>query len=553
MSIRSSLAWRWILALVLAAWAVGCASLPNNVQRTPSQAFAAPEQTALGQLIARKRAQDGAKSDSGFVLLDTVDAAYSSRLTLIRQAQRSLDLQYYAVHADSSTELLLEALRAAARRGVRVRVLLDDFNTVGKDAQVLRLAFEPNVEVRLFNPLPGSRDSLIEHVLGSLHDANRIAKRMHNKLFIADNAIGITGGRNLGDEYFGADGKSNFVDIDVLAGGRVVRDMSANFDHYWNDELSYPMQSLMKPQDLERLRKGGGDAKPADPSAASPLPAAAAATPAASRMVLPDVKPGDVARQDRGEMDLQAAHFVWAPSALLTDKPGKIGPDDDEVNAGDTVVDGLLHLMDGAREDVLIVSPYFVPGQEMMERFRQLRKRGVRVRVLTNSLASNDAPAAHAGYERYRKDLLATGVELHEMRATQGVESGITGSAGAAVGSGGGGSKTGASHASLHSKAVIIDGRLAVIGSMNLDLRSQTKNSEVGLVIRSRAFSKACADRIEDMIDHASYLLVRKGEGFIWKAPAGANFKDETSEPLATMKQKFMAGAIAPFAPDEML
>jgi len=254
MSIRSSLAWRWLLALVLAAWAVGCASLPNNVQRTPSQAFGAPEQTALGQLVARKRTQDGAKSDSGFVLLDTVDAAYSSRLTLIRQAQRSLDLQYYAVHADSSTELLLEALRAAARRGVRVRVLLDDFNTVGKDAQVLRLAFEPNVQVRLFNPLPGSRDSLIEHVLGSLHDANRIAKRMHNKLFIADNAIGITGGRNLGDEYFGADGKSNFVDIDVLAAGRVVRDMSANFDHYWNDELSYPMQSLMKPQDLERLR-----------------------------------------------------------------------------------------------------------------------------------------------------------------------------------------------------------------------------------------------------------------------------------------------------------
>jgi putative cardiolipin synthase len=517
-----------------------------------SQAISAPEQTALGQMVARKRSQDGARSDSGFVLLDSVDAAYASRLALIRAAQRSIDLQYYAVHADSSTELLLEGLRDAARRGVRVRVLLDDFNTVGKDAQVLRLAFEPNVQVRLFNPLPGSRDSLVEHVLGSLRDADRIAKRMHNKLFIADNTIGITGGRNLGDAYFGADGKSNFVDIDVLAAGRVVRDMSASFDHYWNDELAYPMQSLMKPGDLEELRKGNGDARKEDPSGPATLPAAAAAQPA-SGMVLPNVAPRDVARQDRGDMDLQALRFTWAPSVLLTDKPGKVGPDDDEVNAGDTVVDGLFQLMDGAHEDVLIVSPYFVPGSAMMQHFRQLRQRGVRIRVLTNSLASNDAPAAHAGYERYRKDLLAAGVELHEMRATQGVAGSVGGSAGAGLGSGGGGSKSGASHASLHSKAVIIDGRMSVIGSMNLDMRSKTKNSEVGLVIRSRAFAKACADHIDDMISRGSYLLVRHGGGFLWKAPPGASFKDETSEPLATAKQKLMAGAIAPFAPDEML
>jgi phosphatidylserine/phosphatidylglycerophosphate/cardiolipin synthase-like enzyme len=265
-------------------------------------------------------------------------------------------------------------------------------------------------------------------------------------------------------------------------------------------------------------------------------------------MVLPNVEPRDVARNDRGDYDLRALRFTWAPSALLTDKPGKIGPDDDEVNAGDTVIDGLLQVMDGAKQDVLIVSPYFVPGKMMMERFRQLRQRGVRVRVLTNSLASNDAPAAHAGYERYRKDLLAAGVELHEMRATQGGEHTAAG-----LGSGGGGSKTPPSHASLHSKAVIIDGRLSIIGSMNLDLRSKTKNSEVGLLIRSAAFAKACTASIENMIDHASYRLVRHGDGFIWKAPAGANFKDATSEPDATAKQKLMAGAIAPFAPDEML
>jgi phosphatidylserine/phosphatidylglycerophosphate/cardiolipin synthase-like enzyme len=187
-----------------------------------------------------------------------------------------------------------------------------------------------------------------------------------------------------------------------------------------------------------------------------------------------------------------------------------------------------------------------------MERFRQLKRRGVRVRVLTNSLASNDAPAAHAGYARYRKDLLAAGVELHEMRANQGGGEHGAGS-GAGLGSTAAGSKTGESRASLHSKAVIIDGRLSVIGSMNLDLRSKTKNSEVGLVIRSKAFAKACTATIEDMIEHASYLLERRGEGFVWKAPPGAGFKDATSEPEATWKQKLLEGAIAPFAPDEML
>src|SRR5205085_2664061 len=215
--------WRSLFALVLAAWAAGCASLPANVERKPSQAWGAPEQTALGQFVAQRRAQDRGRSDSGFVLLDTIEAAYASRLALIGAAQRTIDLQYYAIHADGSTETLLEALRAAAQRGVRVRVLLDDFNTVGKDAQVLNLAFVPNVELRLFNPLPGSRESLVPRVLASLHDSARIAKRMHNKMFIADNAVGITGGRNLGDAYFGVDGKSNFVDLDVMAAGRVVQ------------------------------------------------------------------------------------------------------------------------------------------------------------------------------------------------------------------------------------------------------------------------------------------------------------------------------------------
>ncbi|TFY98273.1 phospholipase D family protein [Ramlibacter humi] len=537
--------WRQLLCLLLAGWAAGCASLPSNVQREPSRAFDAPQSTALGQLVQARRAQARAKPESAFTLLDSVDAALSSRLALVDGAQRTLDLQYYAVHADRSTELLLERIRAAARRGVRVRVLLDDFNTVGDDAQVLRLAFEKGVEMRLFNPLTGSRASLITRLLGSVHEADRIQKRMHNKLFIADNAWGIAGGRNLGDAYFGGDEKSAFVDLDVLAGGAIVRQMSASFDRYWNDELSYPVQSLLSERDLDKLSQ---------PARREPdAPADAAAAKPAHGQVLPGVNP-----RPTPSMDLQRVTLTWAPATLLADEPGKIGPGDDEADAGETVVDGLLQLIRGARQEVMIISPYFVPGAEMMKVFRELRGRGIPVRVLTNSLASNDAPAAHAGYKRYRKDLLAVGVELHEMRsdpATAGLHGsgGSSGGSGFGLGSAAGGSKSGASRASLHSKAVIIDRRLSVIGSMNLDLRSQRKNSEVALLIRSRALSDASARLIEREFSQAAYQVVLNDGQLLWKAPPGAPFKDATSEPDAPLKLRLFVDLLGPFAPEEML
>lgn len=551
-----SLGWlllaRWALAIALATAAAGCSSLPANDARTASKAFDAPDQTALGRLTQERRSQAAARSESGFTLLDSVGAAFSSRLALIRSAERSLDLQYYAIHADASTEILLRGLRDAARRGVRVRLLLDDFNTVGKDAQVLRLAFEPNVEIRLFNPLPGSRRSLLGRLLTSVQDFDRIQKRMHNKLFIADNAMGITGGRNLGDAYFGTDEKSNFVDLDVLAVGRIVRDMSASFDRYWSDELAYPMQSLVSAGDLEALRKTP-PAPEADPSQQATRPAPSLPAPTATPSVLPDLTATATVGAEATPMDLRKVALAWAPALLMEDKPGKIGPGDDEVDAGDTVVDGLLTLMEQARQDVLIVSPYFVPGAPMMQLFGRMRAKGVRIRVLTNSLASNDAPAAHAGYARYRKDLLTLGVELFEMRAEQeGTVGGMGSTAGFGSGQAGG-SKSGASRASLHSKAVLIDQRLAVIGSMNLDLRSQRQNSEVALLIRSQAVSRQAASQVEATIAQGAYRLELDAGQLVWRAPAGASFQDARSEPEASTKLKLLVRLIAPFAPDEML
>lgn len=553
--LAGSLRWlavRWLITLVLAAWATGCASLPSNVGRSPSKAFDGPEETSLGRLSQDKRRLATARSDSGFVLLDSDGAAFSSRLALIESAERSLDLQYYAIHADSSTEILLERLRDAARRGVRIRILLDDFNTVGKDAQVLRLAFEPHVEIRLFNPLPGSRSSLLARLFTSAQDFSQLQKRMHNKLFIADNAMGIAGGRNLGDAYFGTDDKNNFVDLDVLAVGRVVRDMSATFDRYWNDELAYPVQTLISKEDLEALRKEPA-APGVNPSEGGPQAQPKVAASTATSSVLPTATPTSALRAGPQAMDLRRIAPVWAPALVLVDQPGKIGPDDDEVDAGETLVDGLLQLISQARQDVLIVSPYFVPGAGMMKLFGQMRGKGVRIRVLTNSLASNDAPAAHAGYARYRKDLLALGVQLYEMRSDQeGTVGGMGSTAGFGSGQAGG-SKSGTSRASLHSKAVIIDQRLAVIGSMNLDLRSQRQNSEVALLIRSHTLSRLAASQVEATIAQGAYRVEREGGELVWRAPPGAPFKDARSEPEASTKLKLLVNLIAPFTPDEML
>lgn len=545
--------WRWLLAALLLGWTTGCASLPANTQQVPSKAFLSPEQTPLGQLVAARRAEAHTRSDSGFHLLDAVDAALASRLALIDQATRTLDLQYYAIHADASTEVLLQRLRDAARRGVRVRILLDDFNSVGEDAQVLRLAFEPNVQMRLFNPLPGSRRNMLGRIVASLHDFGRMQKRMHNKLFIADNAWGITGGRNLGDVYFGEGDKQNFVDLDVLAAGRIVRDMSASFDHFWNDELAYPVKTLLDPEELEKLRKPQGLVKEAEAEPVLPV--------TVSPTVLPSVTPTAVVQAERPPMDLRTVPLIWAPALLLVDKPGKIGPGDDEVDAGETAIDGLLDLMQGAQRDVLIVSPYFVPGERMMAVYRKLRERGVRIRVLTNSLASNDAPAAQAGYMHYRDDLLKIGVELYEMRADPETAAALLGSSGggheksrgAWIGSGPGGSKGGKARASLHSKAVFIDQRLAVIGSMNLDLRSELKNSEVGLVIRSAALSRQATQQVEQTLATAAYRLEVRDGHLHWRAPAGASFQDADSEPGASTRLKLLVYLLGPFAPDQML
>ncbi len=533
----------WAIGLLL-AWlllgAIGCGSLPRDVPRPVSSALAEPAATPLGQLAQRRRPAEARRADSGFALIDSANMAYSSRLALTERAGRTLDIQYYAIHADASTTELLRAVRAATERGVRVRILLDDFNSTGRNALVMGMAFLPGVEMRMFNPLPGGRGAGVLRALGSLHDFRRIQHRMHNKLYIADNAWGITGGRNLGDAYFGTADGSNFIDMDVLAVGPVVQAMSASFDRYWNNPLAYPVQSLVKPEELRALRETA-NAEASGGAAQSPQTAAAQAPPG-------EAAPAETADKAPPPLppalDLAQLPLTWAPAALLVDEPFKLVPELNDAHTEDTVVDGLLSLLQGAQRDALIDSPYFVPGPQMMQVFADVRRRGVRVRLLTNSLASNDAPLAHVGYARYREDLIRLGIELYEMRALQSAHLDRT-----VFGSGAGGSK-----ASLHSKLLVIDGRVISIGSMNLDQRSKLQNTEVALVIRSAALSRQAAAEIEDALDDSVWKLELTPEGrLLWRAPPAAAFEDAQGEPDASLGLRLLLQILGPFAPDEML
>ncbi|MBK5207112.1 MAG: phosphatidylserine/phosphatidylglycerophosphate/cardiolipin synthase family protein [Polaromonas sp.] len=537
---RGSASLRW-LCLLLSVWVTGCTSLPSDVERPVSEALANPSETRLGQAVAARAATAGTRNDSGFALADSAELAFTSRMTLIKAAQKTLDIQYYAIFADDTTERMFEALREAAKRGVRIRILLDDFNTSGKNAQVLKLAFERNIELRLFNPLPGGRGSMILRILSNLKDVARMQRRMHNKIFAADNAVAIVGGRNLGETYFGQSAGTNFVDIDLLAAGRIVRDLSHSFDQYWNNPLAYPVQSLMTEEEIEALKPQADNTR--QPATSAPNTTSTARVTTSSNGVATTLPPLP------DSTDLRLLTWTWAPSVMLVDKPSKIAADADAVGESqDTAVDGLLQLMSQAKTELLIVSPYFVPGERMMKQFSDLPQRGVRVRVLTNSLASNDAVAAHVGYARYREALLAMGIELYEMHAEQKGAIASFGSIGGSTGD-----SIGASRASLHAKVVVIDNRLLVVGSMNLDLRSKLQNSEVAIVIRNRALSAEATRMIEPALASGAWRVALADGQLVWLAPQDSGLKDSTTEPDASLGLNLLLKLIGPFAPDEML
>jgi len=507
------------LALALSILA-GCASLPQHVKKHPSEALKDPQGTALGRIVAESEA--GKAHLSGIRLLSSGEEALDSLVSLADHAERTLDIQYYIIRQDESARDLLRHVRDAADRGVRVRVLVDDLNTAGEDRHFMHLGQHPNVEVRVFNPFPGGRSATWSRILASISEFRRINHRMHNKLFVADDSLAITGGRNIGDEYFTLDKHSNFIDLDVVGAGPIVPQLEASFDAFWNSKYAYPIASL---------------AAPAPPAEQDPTHTAVAADHAV-------LEGQGGAQQDadwlRRELDTHKLNLVWAPATVLADRPAKIAsdvsPDQEE-----TIANNIAELMRSAQQEILVISPYFVPGKEGVALMRELIANGVHIRILTNSLASTDAPLVHNGYARYRVALLKMGVELSEVRPRLGqrrVRFHPFRSA----------------NASLHAKTLVIDRRTVFIGSLNMDERSKHFNSELGLVVRSPEIAHQVISLLDDISADGSYRLSLDTAGHIvWSSGEGSEQKIWHNEPETTLWQRVDIKLLAPFAPEELL
>ncbi|NRO97410.1 phospholipase D family protein [Paraburkholderia sp. NMBU_R16] len=448
------------LALVLLA---ACSTLPpaTSLHRPESHALADPQNTPLGKALAPLDAAH--PGQTGFRLLTDGTDALQMRVALARAATKTLDLQYYIASEDTTGRLLLAAALYAADRGVRVRMLVDDLNFHDSQRLMAALSTHPSIEVRVFNPFGSSR-SVFARTEDVFTRIDRFTRRMHNKAMIADGSVAIVGGRNLGDEYFSASPTLQFRDLDVLAAGPIVQQVSRSFDIFWSSALAYPVGALEKhryaPKELHDVREALRAHWRAQAQAVGAKPLNGESL---------DVQ---ISKKELG--------LVWAPAQFVFDSPRKVTDDDGSYRS--PPMHRLADLLKSAQHEVLILSPYFVPHDAGVKLLGSLTQRGVRVAVVTNSMASTDAVAVQAGYSPYRVPLLKNGVELYEFQPLQQNGSRIF------LGS--------TSRSSLHAKAYVIDRRMLVIGSLNFDPRSAHLNTELALFIDSPTLAQASASLI---------------------------------------------------------
>jgi len=501
-----------LLASLLAALTMGCASLPALESRTASAALGGAEDTRLGRALAPPVAAH--PGDAGIYPLPDARDAFVARALLAGIAEKSLDVQYYIWHGDQTGLLLFEALWEAAERGVRVRLLLDDNGVAGLDDTLATLDAHANVEVRLYNPFTvrGMR------ALNYLTEFGRLNRRMHNKSFTADNHATIVGGRNIGNEYFAAGSGVWFRDLDVLAVGPVVREVSQAFDLYWNSASAYPAAGLV------------GDAAP---GAADALLTRFARNHADSLSAdyLEALRDTSLARKLlQGELA-----FEWSGAQLLRDDPAKTLDRDGRTDV--LLLSALLQAVGQPAASFDLVSPYFVPGAEGTRALAALARSGVKIRVLTNSLAATDVSAVHAGYAKRRKDLLAAGIALYEMKPSRLETEDEREQRRSA---------TGSSSASLHAKTFALDGRRIFVGSFNFDERSAHLNTELGLLIDNAALAGRLGEFFDREVPGGAYeaRLSRDGElDWIERTPSGE--QRYASEPGAGLLKRAWIGFLS--------
>lgn len=524
---RPLAAWGSAWLLMATVLLSSCISLPGPERRTTSLALPAGSGTPLGTASAADLPVSGS---SGFRLLPSGPAALTARLELVQRAESSLDLQYFLLRADRTGLELLRSLRDAATRGVRVRLLLDDLYAPG-DELLLSLAAFPNVEVRLFNPLPLRNPGLIARFAASLFFFEQLNHRMHNKLFVADGVFAITGGRNIADEYFSRRLSANFVDLDVLAAGAIVAEMSASFDTYWNSSLAYPvLEVAAKPAlSVEALQRSFDTLVG---QAVAPERAMPSET--------------DVFGRPSLELELKQGRLelLWGNGQSFADAPDKgVRTADGGSAYGEGRVQlGALELIRAARSEVILTSPYFVPGPEGVELVRSLTRRGVTVRILTNSLASTDQPLVHGAYRRYRSALLQAGADLYEISPKW-------------IGSDEQRKTYGLSPGGLHAKSLVIDRTTVVIGSMNFDPRSDHFNTESAIVVRIPEFGREAAQlaRLGSLEGAHRLRLADDGARLLWDEPLEDGGGPHTSEPEASLWRRFWLRVLSAFAPESLL
>ncbi|MDZ5603047.1 phospholipase D family protein [Pseudomonas sp. RP23018S] len=488
-----------VLALLLGL--AGCTSV--GPPRQTSQALPA-QASALGRSVLQQAAAHDGRS--GFRLLPNSTEAFHARAELLRNAQKSIDLQYYIVHDGLSTRALVHELLSAADRGVRVRVLLDDTTSDGLDTLIGTLAAHPNIEIRLFNPLHLGRGTGVTRMAGRLFNLSLQHRRMHNKLFLVDNSLAIVGGRNLGDEYFDAEPNLNFTDIDMLGMGPVAEQLSHSFDQYWNSALSRPINDFLWHQpnvnDLKHSRQQ------LDASLAK------------ARLERTALYDRLMAWQTQPRLNLWRRELIWAHSQALWDAPSKVlakGEPDPQLLMTRQLRPDLEHV----QRELILVSAYFVPGETGLLYLTGRADEGVTVKLLTNSLEATDVPAVHGGYTPYRRALLEHGVQLFELRRQPGDPSSTRGL-----------NFSGSSDSSLHSKAMVFDRQKTFIGSFNFDPRSVLWNTEVGVLVDSpklAAYTRELA--LQGMAPAVSYKPELQGGKLVWITEDNGKLHTLTTEP----------------------
>jgi putative cardiolipin synthase len=451
------------LSIVLLASLVltACGSLRSDFVRKPSIALPPAFDTKSSQYVHAETAAHG--DESGFRLLTSNTNALLSRIALADHAAHSLDLQYYIFENDATGRLVAQHLLAAADRGVRVRLLIDDINSEGKNRFLDAFDAHPNMQVRLFNPFRTRSPSLPSRIAQFVLEGPRLNRRMHNKSFIADNTVAIVGGRNIGDPYFDAASNDNFRDLDVIAIGPVVAQASHTFDDYWNSDAAYPIKAFR-------------DTRATDADLAS---LRAALMRDARKFAESDYALAAIDELPHGPSADRSGSWMWGAAQLVADHPEKVEVHEDapELRIGPQ----LKKIFDASTHEVLVITPYFVPGKSGTRYLGGLAQRGIDVNVLTNSLGSTDEVAAEAGYANHRRDLLVQGVHLFELRPAPGGDKQQITARGTSSG------------VSLHAKAVVVDRRYVFVGSMNMDPRSKLLNTEMGVIVDCPPLAEAVA------------------------------------------------------------